>query len=78
MPHTVVQQAVIPGWLVRAVLTAILGLMLTGFAAWGSHLSSDDHGHETRISVLEDHQKGIDTKLGEMDRKLDRLLARRP
>jgi hypothetical protein len=63
--------------LIRAILTAILGLMLTGFAAWGSRLSSDDHVHETRISVLEDHQKGIDTKLESIDRKLDRLLARR-
>lgn len=74
--HTVAKPAM-PSWLWRAIITTAIGLLLSGFTAWGARLSNDDHVHETRISVLEDHQKGIDSKLESMDKKLDRLLERR-
>lgn len=63
--------------MVKALISALIGIMLTGVAAMAARLSNSNGNHETRISVIEDHQKGIDAKLSDMDRKLDRLLARR-
>jgi hypothetical protein len=73
----------VPSWAIRAVITTIVGLFLTGFVTWGAHLSDADAKHETRISVLEDHIKGEDKSLEElkqgqrdMDEKLDRILRK--
>lgn len=73
-----VAAAVLPSWLVKVIVTTIVTALLTGAGAWGVNLTSRSHNHDTRISVVEDHQKGIDKKLDSMDKKLDRLLERRP
>lgn len=84
MNHTVLKQTVIPSWVIKALITAIIGVAITGVAAMASRLSTEGHNHESRISVLEDHTKGVDKSLDEIkteqheqSRKLDRLLARR-
>lgn len=56
----------VPSWMAKVVITAVIGALVTGAAAWGKTLSSRTHDHETRVSVLEDHQKGIDKSLDEI------------
>jgi peptidoglycan hydrolase CwlO-like protein len=63
--------------MVKTLVGAVIAAMATGAVAMASRISSNVNTHEARISVLEDHTKGIDKKLDSMDRKLDMLLARR-
>lgn len=57
---------VIPKWIIQAVVTTVIGVIVTGFSAWGVNLSHRSSNHETRIAVIEDHQKGIDKSLDEI------------
>jgi hypothetical protein len=57
---------VLPAWLIKAVVTALISAFITGASAWGIHLSSKSSDHEKRIAVVEDHQKGIDKSLDEI------------
>ena len=61
----------------KALVTAIITVLVTGSIAMVFRVSEKTQTHEARISVLEDHEKGIDKKLDKMDDKLDILLARR-
>lgn len=63
---TRVKAAVLPRWLSKALITALLGAVITGAVAWASQLSGKQVTHESRISVLEDHQRGIDKSLDEL------------
>jgi hypothetical protein len=67
----------LPGWLVRTIVTALVTALFGVILAWGANLSGKAEKHETRISVLEDHQEGIDKSLKSIDSKLDRLIERR-
>lgn len=78
----------IPSWLVKLVVGSIVTAMVTGAVAWEGKMSARSHVHETRISVLEEHQeirdKEIDRQLEDikkgqnrMEDKLDRALRRR-
>ena len=64
----------IPSWMTKALVTAVIGVLISGTVAMAFRLSEKTQTHEARISVLEDHQKGIDEKLNGIDRKLDRLI----
>lgn len=64
--HAVVGQFAIPSWIVKAFITAIIGVLVTGAAAWGVNLSRSRADHEKRIAVVEDHQKSIDKSLDEI------------
>ncbi len=68
----------VPSWMVKALVTALIGVLVTGTVAMAFRLTEKTSTHEARISVIEDHQKGLDEKLNSMDRKLDRLLDRQP
>jgi len=69
---------VLPSWIVKAIITTLITLLLGGAAAWSTQLTTWATDHEKRIAVVEDHQLGIDKKLDNIDKKLDRLLERRP
>ncbi len=60
--------------MVKALVTAVIGVMVSGTVAMVYRISDRTHTHETRISVLEDHQRGIDEKLTRIDGKLDKLI----
>lgn len=77
MNHATLKQTVIPSWMIKALVVALIGVMVTGVAAMASRLSTSSGNHEARISVLEDHQKGIDNKLNNIDAKIDILISRR-
>jgi hypothetical protein len=49
-------------WYLQAIITALFGILVSGFAAWGGKVAD----HEKRLSVVEDHQKGIDKSLDEI------------
>ena len=73
--------AVIPNWMVTVFWTAVIGSVVTGTVAFATRLSATSHDHETRISVMEDHTKGVDRSLDEIkagqlriEDKLDRSL----
>jgi peptidoglycan hydrolase CwlO-like protein len=61
----------------KALITALITVLVTGSVAMIFRVSEKTQTHEARISVLEDHEKGMDKKLDKMDDKLDILLARR-
>lgn len=54
---------VVPSWIVKVVVTAVLGALVTGASAWGVHLSTKGNDHEKRIAVIEEHQVSIDKSL---------------
>jgi hypothetical protein len=56
----------IPKWVVKAIVTTSIGVIVSGASAWGVHLSTKSNDHEKRIAVMEDHQKGIDKSLDEI------------
>jgi hypothetical protein len=56
----------IPAWAVKAVTTTVISLSLGGAVAWATRSSSRSHAHETRISVMEEHQKNIDSALQDL------------
>ena len=64
----------IPSWMTKALVTAVIGVLISGTVAMAFRLSEKTSTHEARISVIEDHQKGIDEKLNGIDHKLDRLI----
>jgi len=61
-----VNQFLLPGWIVKMVVSAVIGVTITGAAAWGVNLSRSRADHEKRIAVVEDHQKNIDKSLDEI------------
>lgn len=63
--------------IVRTIVATLITTLVAAVFTWGGYVSAQGHKHETRISVLEDHQKGIDTKLQRIENKLDAALRRR-
>ena len=57
MGHVRVGQREVPAWIVRAVVGAVISVLVAGAAAWGASQSARGHDHETRIAVIENHQK---------------------
>lgn len=59
-------QNAIPGWIVKIIVTTIIGAFITGGAAWGVNLSRSRSVHETRITVLENDQRQMEASLSEI------------
>jgi hypothetical protein len=66
------------------VIQAIIGLVLSGGAAWCTWASVSSWKHEVRIGVIESKVEDIHTNIAEikdgqkeMNAKLDRLIERR-
>jgi hypothetical protein len=79
-----VEQTAVPGWIVKVVITAVLGALITGASAWGVHLSTKSNDHEKRIAVTETKVDDVKDDIGEikvsqkeMNNKLDLLLQQR-
>lgn len=77
-------QTTIPPWVVKTIVTTVIGLLLGGFAAWGRTISTRSHDHETRISVTEEKVSDMRSDINEIkhsqeriEDKLDRALRRR-
>jgi hypothetical protein len=64
----------LPLWVVQA----IFGILLTSGVAWVTWATASSWKHETRITVVEDHQKGMDKKLDEINGDVKELLRRTP
>ena len=72
---------------VKLIIGTIITASITGAIAWEGRMSTRSHDHETRINVIEEHQKlrdiEVDKSLDEikdgqrrMEDKLDRALRR--
>lgn len=81
-------EGVVPNWIVKVIVTAVLTALVAGTSAWGVNLGKSRSDHEKRIVKIEEHQvvrdKEIDKDLQEikegqkdMNKKLDRLIERR-
>jgi hypothetical protein len=62
----------------RAIIGTGTTLLLTGAAALAVKAVRVAVDHETRISVLEDHQKGIDDSLKDLKVDTKEILKRMP
>ena len=59
-------RTVLPSWLVKTIITVIITAIISLGVTWGSNLTGSRDDHEKRISVVEEHQKGIDQSLTEI------------
>lgn len=61
---------VLPGWVVKTIVGAIITALITGASAWGIHVSGKSNDHDKRIAVIEQHltdrDKSIDETLTEI------------
>lgn len=78
-------QIVVPAWMVKTAVGALIGLLVTGVGAWGTHLSQAKNTHEVRIGVVEtkietikDDIREIKTSQKEILQKLDKMQERQP
>jgi len=58
------------GFVVKAVITAVVGALITGFSAWGVHLSSMSNNHEKRIAVTETQMQDVKDDISEIKASL--------
>lgn len=70
---TLFRSYTVPAWLVRGIVTALVGAGVTSVAAWSSLISNKSNDHEKRIAVMEDHTRGIDKSLDEIKDALIRI-----
>lgn len=62
MPHATQRNP----WLMKTIVSGVIGLLLTGFAAWGSRLTNKADDHEVRITRVEVEQKNAEESMKEV------------
>ena len=67
-------------WILGVLGTVVAGLVLavvTGFAAWLTHINSEVRSHGEKLAVQESQMIDVRRTLDSMNHKLDRLLEDR-
>jgi cytochrome c-type biogenesis protein CcmH/NrfG len=64
----------VPMWLVQTAVAVLLSSLL----AWATWATTATWQHETRLSVLEDHEKTIDQSLEDLKSDTKEILRRMP
>lgn len=60
------EQPVLPGWIIKVIVTAILGVLITGASTWSMHMGAKSNDHDKRIAVVEEQQQTINKSLDEI------------
>lgn len=69
---------IVPAWVLKAIVTTIIGLLLTGVATWSTHISAKANDHEKRIAVSEQSLGEIKSDLKEQRQDMKEVLRRLP
>ncbi len=64
----------LPAWMTKAIVTAIIGALITGFSAWGALLTGRGANHETRITVVESKVDDVRSDIKEIKQDQKEIL----
>jgi len=65
-----------PSWFSKAVITALVGILLSGAFGWASTTSMKDTQQDKDIAVVQENQRNIEVSLKRIEEKLDRVLEK--
>lgn len=65
-----------PTWFGKAVITTLIGLLLSGALGWASSTSSRDTRQDKDIAVVQENQRNVERALERIETKLDKALEK--